>query len=188
MSTTEEALDYDPEQVIAHSKDDDGSKPFKLNSHKRVDSRELSQVGAQFRLPTKQTSFPRPPYIDICHDEVAHTLKHSTTGDLGHVPTNTQEQRPADQVRFKDGSPLVPYSDSPLGSHHYSKEDVAILIYHRDKGKSKTAQESMNLSLFCPNHPTSLCYMSIPYIQLFPMKLHSMIPVSIACPTRSNPS
>jgi hypothetical protein len=179
MSTAEEVLDCDAEQVIAHSKNDDGPKPFKLNSHKRVDSRELSQVGAQFRLPAKQNSIPRPPYIDIDHDEVSHVLQNSSTGDLAHVPASTQEQRPPDYVCSKGGSPSIPYFGLPLGSHHYSEEDVAILIYHRDKGKERAVRDGMHFPLYWPESPDGNFshlsgYMSYPHVRLLPTNFHNL--------------
>jgi hypothetical protein len=173
MPTTEEDLDYDLEHVFAHGDHREEAKPSTPNPHKRVDSRELSQVGAQFRLPAKQNSIPRPPNIDIYHDEVADILQLSAMGGVAHVSTSTHEQRSAGHIRFKGSPPSVSFSGLPLGSHHYSEEDVAILIYHRDKGKHKTAQEGMRFHFFVPYHPTVLSPISRiipnPYTPLPPL-------------------
>jgi hypothetical protein len=86
--------------------------------HNRIDSRELGGVGAQFRRSSKADSIARPSDIDIDIDveEGVQIRQHSIAGNITHEPRH------------------VSYGNGPgCGSHKYSKEDVALLISHRDR-------------------------------------------------------
>jgi hypothetical protein len=115
MSLPKNNSDHDPGHTATHGDYHDTAKSPKPSSHKRVDSGELGGIGAQFRRPSKADSIPRPSDIDI-DDEAVQIPQPSAAGDLA---TGTHEDRSVSGVR---------------GAHHYSKEDVALLIHHRDRG------------------------------------------------------
>jgi hypothetical protein len=116
------------------------AKSPKPSSHKRVDSGELGGIGAQFRRPSKADSIPRPSDIDI-DDEAVQIPQPSAAGDLA---TGTHEDRSVSGVR---------------GAHHYSKEDVALLIHHRDRGCEEGGM-CISYSLMCSMW-RGRCYLNI---------------------------
>jgi hypothetical protein len=151
MSLPKNNSDHDPGHTATHGDYHDTAKSPKPSSHKRVDSGELGGIGAQFRRPSKADSIPRPSDIDI-DDEAVQILQHSAAGDLA---TGTHEERSVSGVG---------------GAHHYSKEDVVLLVHHRDR-----ACEEGGMCLFLPT-----CVFTVARTMLFQYTQH--LP-----PTRPNP-
>jgi hypothetical protein len=98
-----------------------------LSTHKRLDSRDLEGVGAQFRRASKADSIARPADLDLDSDEEEFQVHQHSTGDQAD---GTQ------RARSEGGSS----SAARVGHHQYSKEDVALLIFHRDKGHNAEGQ------------------------------------------------
>jgi hypothetical protein len=108
-------------------------------------------MGAQFghlSPGAKQTSWPRPPQIDIPLDDVTPP-QYSTAGDLAiESARNPSRLRPM-MGRSRGGSRSFASLAFPSGVHHCSEEDVAILRQRRDNNRQEMAQEGMSLLLSC---------------------------------------
>jgi hypothetical protein len=151
MASTVGYSDFTPEQINARNEYYKNSKSSKSSSHKRGDSRELGEMGAQFghlSPGAKQTSWPRPPQIDIPLDDVTPP-QYSTAGDLAiESARNPSRLRPM-MGRSRGGSRSFASLAFPSGVHHCSEEDVAILRQRRDNNRRKMAQEGTSILSSC---------------------------------------
>jgi hypothetical protein len=123
MSSTKTNSEPDPA-----SNNDDSN----LSMHKRLESRNLEGVGAQFRRASKADLIARPADLDLDSDAEGFQVHQHSTGDQAD---GTQ------LVRTEGGSP----SAARVEKHWYSKEDVALLIFHRDRGHNTEEQGGMCL-------------------------------------------
>jgi hypothetical protein len=118
-------------------------------SHKKVNSEELCEVGAQFYLPFGQGSSQRADRIDI--EEEEPLPRHNSAGNLAFLASSTRERRPND-TSSQDAAKTTSFNAQPSTYHHISKEDVAILIAHRDRARdraSRTCTLSPPTILYC---------------------------------------
>jgi hypothetical protein len=103
-------------------------------THREINSGELCEMGAQCSQPFRRESILRAEHIDIVPDEPVP--RHSAAENMASVPSSTREARSlgyTSQGAVKTTSSYVVSSTY----HHISKQDVAILIDHRDRARER---------------------------------------------------
>jgi hypothetical protein len=139
---------FAPERCDARDQHHEKTNAPKPSSHKRCNSRDVVQAGAQFghfSQGSKQNSWPlRPPQIDIPLEDIAH--QHSA-GDLAIEAPPTSSRLRHVIGRSWGGSRSTTSLFLRSADYHCSKEDVAFIIAQRDGGQGKATRRSTYLSL-----------------------------------------
>lgn len=134
MSSAGDNSDCNTERMAARDEHYKETTEWPARSHKKVNSEELCEVGAQFHLSLVRGSSPRADYIDIDIEEPVPC--RNTVENLAALALITRERRPNGNPS-QDATKNTSSNTLPLSHHHISKEDVAILIAHRDRVRDR---------------------------------------------------